>query len=515
MRRPDMVVLGGAIVAALLLRIHCLFVPYLWLDEYVTLWSIGGATYGEMLSRATRWTASGPIFVLLYRASCDLAGDVELGLKLPGIVLGTFAVWLAWWTTRALFDRRDASLAAAWLVALSPLCIHFSQDGRPYMPTATCLVGSLGLVAQWLRTGNRWRLAGSMALVLIAVGIHLLAALALVAYNLAVLVEGCTSRWPRRRWIDWVTSQVVVACGLWFVGVQFRALSGRHGSMILETNLPMLTRATLDGTIRSESQLVIGFVLAAIGLAWAARRFPATTLGSVWREHRTGVIAAAAAFVAPSLALTGLSALRIIDPWIRYYFLFELPLTIALAWLASCAFPRVLSRCLLALLLASSVNHFNFVNGVLSCRLNGVWRDCDEVLDQIRQRIQPGDLVLSRGGLVEANSIDFLRDPVGSSYLKCFGEAKDGPLPAEHISLPFSPEKPETREYIDRLVATRLTSGGCFWVLNLGCGDFDYNEWLVQQFPGRFRRVAEWHHPAASLCRWVCEPRPEETVAKK
>ncbi len=285
--------------------------------------------------------------------------------------------------------------------------------------------------------------------------------------------------------------------------------------MILETDLPMLTRLTLDGTIRSESRLAVGFAAAALGLVWAARRFPATTLGRAWREQRTGVVVAAITFVVPSLALTGLAALRILDPWIRYYFLFEPPLAIALAWLASCALPRALSRCLLAMLLASSVSHFNFVGGVLSCRLNGVWRDCEQVQDQIRQRIQPGDLVFSRGGLVEANCVEFLRDPVGASYLKCFGEAKDGPLPAEHLPLPFSPEKPETREYIDALFAARLAPGRCFWVLNLGCGDFDYNDWLKQQFPGRFRRVGEWHHQAASLCRYVCEPFATEAVAQK
>src|SRR5207249_9456205 len=52
-----------AIAVALFLRVHCLILPYLWLDEYVTLWSIGGESYSEMLDRSLHWTSSGPLFV--------------------------------------------------------------------------------------------------------------------------------------------------------------------------------------------------------------------------------------------------------------------------------------------------------------------------------------------------------------------------------------------------------------------------------------------------------------------
>ena len=92
--------LSAAMVVAFLLRMHCLIYPYLWLDEYVTLWSIGGATYAEMLDRTLHWTANGPLFVLCYRAFGDLVSNVELGLKLPGVLFGTMSVLVAWWAAR-------------------------------------------------------------------------------------------------------------------------------------------------------------------------------------------------------------------------------------------------------------------------------------------------------------------------------------------------------------------------------------------------------------------------------
>src|SRR5262245_45544132 len=79
------ILLAGALIIGFALRLHCLAFPYLWLDEYVTLWSIGGSSYAEMLDRSMHWTASGPLFVLCYRLSLDVVGNVEWGIKLPGI----------------------------------------------------------------------------------------------------------------------------------------------------------------------------------------------------------------------------------------------------------------------------------------------------------------------------------------------------------------------------------------------------------------------------------------------
>ena len=90
----------AAMAVALLLRLHCLRFTYLFLDESATIWSISGGSYGEMLRRALHWTASGPLFLLCYRLSCDLVGNVVLGVKLPGIICGTIGVWAVWWSCR-------------------------------------------------------------------------------------------------------------------------------------------------------------------------------------------------------------------------------------------------------------------------------------------------------------------------------------------------------------------------------------------------------------------------------
>ena len=494
--------LAAAIIVGLLLRVHCLFYPYLWLDEFVTLWSIGGATYGTMLDRSLHWTASGPLFVLCYRVSLDLVGDVEWGLKLPGVILGTFTVWAASWTARQLFDRRDVALAAAWLVALAPQFIHFSQEGRPYMIGSLLVMLATGSLAAWIRNQRRYELAALVVLSLSAVGFHLLAALALIAQNLFVFLYGLQSNWPRRRWFEWVAAQLAIAVGLWFVGAQFRMLSGRHNSMILETNLPMPTRQSLDQGVWGQLQVELSIACVGLAICWCARRFPQIELANAWNKHATAILLAASSYLVPTILLTSLSLARVLDCWARYYFLFHAGFMLALAWLVVCAFPRRLSQCLLAAVLIGMISQFNLVGGIPSCRLNGIWLDFSEAGRDLRRRIGPYDLVLSRSGLIEANQSRFLNDPNGASYLKAFLEASDGALPGEHVPLPFSPESPEMREYLDRLFE-RVSNRRDFWLVNLGTPDFDYADWIAIRFGDRLRKVEQLDYPALSMYRYM------------
>lgn len=508
--------LVAAVIVALLLRVHCLIYPYLWLDEFVTLWSIGGATYGKMLDRSLHWTASGPLFVLCYRVSLDLVGDAEWGLKLPGVLFGTFSVWAAWWTTRQLYDRSDVAIVAAWLVALAPQFIHFSQEGRPYMIGALLVMLTTGFLAAWLRNQRWYELAALVALSLAAVGFHLLAALALVAQNVFVFLFGMLHRWPRRLWFKWLIAQLVVAVGLWFAGAQFRMLSGRQGSMILETNLPMPTRHSLDRSVWGQLQVELTISLVGMAIWWCARRFPRTELAKAWNNHAAAILLAAVSYLVPTFLLTMLSFAHVLDSWARYYFLFHAGFMLVLAWVVVCAFPRRLSQCLLAMVVISMVSQFNAVGGIPSCRLNGIWLDFSAAGADLRKRIGPDDLVLSRSGLIEANHLRFLNDPDGASYLKSFLEAKDGVLQVEHFPLPFSPESQEMRQYLDQLFE-RLAKRKDFWLVNLGTPDFDYDDWIAAQFGEQIRKVEQLDYPALSIYRYVSNPiaTPFETVKNK
>jgi hypothetical protein len=497
--------LAAAIIVGLAVRLHCLFFPCLWLDEYVTLWSIGGGSYAEMLDRALRWTASGPLFVLSYRLSCDLVGDVEWGLKLPGVLCGTASVWAAWWTAWRLFQRADVAMAAAWLVAIAPQCVHFSQEGRPYMPAALLLLLALGSLCGWLRTGNHGALAATGILSLAAVGFHLLAVLALVAQNVAVIGWGLTRGWPKRRWIAWLAAQAAVACGLWFSAVQFRRLSGRQDSLVFHTELAEMSRDLLGQELRREAQSLGMVVLTGLAIWWCARKLPHTAVARAWSEHREAVCTAVGSYVLPSVLLIVLSASRKLDCWPRYYFLFQPGLLLAWAWLLACPVSRGLSRCLAAGVGLAMLCQYNLVGGVPSCRLNVTGSDWSLAQADLRRRVGPDDLIISRCGLIEANQLSFLCDPVGSGYLKCFLEASDGPLAAEHVPLPFTPETEATRRYVESVARDQLSQREEFWLVNVGTADFDYRDWIRARFGERFRLAEEFNYSALVVCHYLRE----------
>jgi hypothetical protein len=493
----------AASAVAMALRLHCLWYRYLWLDEFVTLWSIGGGGYGAMLDRALHWTASGPLFALSYRLSCDVLGDLVWGLKVPSLICGILAVWTAWWATRWLFLRDDVALAAAWFVAVDPQFVAFSQDGRPYMPAVLLSIAAIGCLACWLRTGRLAALAGAGALASVAVGFHLIAALGLVSQNAAVLLWGLRNKWPWRRWIAWAASQCLVACSLGVVGAQFWMLSDRHGSMIFETSLAMPTRHNLDDFLACELQTERIVLLTSAVIWLCARRFPRNGVADAVGPHLVPLCLAAGNYLVPSVLLTLLSKGRIVDSWPRYYFLFYPGMLVALAWVLTRPFPRPLSRAFVLAVLVGMFTQYRFVDGLPTCRVEHVGWDWDDAEAELRRRVGPGDLVLSRGGLIEANQIAFLQHPHGSSYLRCFLESRNGPLAAEHLPLPFSPESDATRDYIERLTRERLWDRSDFWLVNVGPGDFDYRVWLDERLGSRFENVEERRYSALVLCHYV------------
>lgn len=498
--------LAVAMGIACVLRLHCLYFRYLFLDECGTIWAIAGGSYKEMLDRALHWTASGPLFVLCYRLSCDLVGNIVLGVKLPGILCGTLEVWAVWWSARKLFEREDVAQLAAWFVAIAPFFVAYSQDARPYMPAALLVTLSIGFLASWLRRGRRLELAGTVLFAVLAVGFHLVAALLLVAHNLVVIQHGVVNRWARRRRVEWLLAQLVAACALWLIGIQFRILTGRHNSLIFETGLPMPTRQLLDLGMTYELYTDIGVVLIALAIGLIARKFPSGWVAKACSTDRSAICTAVSCYVVPAFLISLLSALRVVDCWPRYYFLFQPGLMIALAWVVIRPLPRLPAGGLATAIGVVMLCQYQSVGGIPTCRLNTNWQDSVDAELHLRRVIGPNDLVISRAGFIEANQVHFLSDSVGVSYLKCFLEATAGPLPGEHIPLPFSIESESTAGYLERLICERLSNRSDFWLVNVQPNDFDYCAWLDQRLRGRFRKNEEYNYSAYVLCRYVRNP---------
>lgn len=201
------------------LRLARLTFQPLWWDEG---WSVYFATMdiGNMLE----WTAVDihpPLYYLLLHVWIQLFGSSVASVRLLSVVIGTLTVLLIYVTGR-LLNRRGA-LIAAFLLAISPLHIYYSQEVRMYG-----LVALLGLAAslfalQWdVEQRDSWNWAGYVLVATAALYTQYYAGFLLLALNLVVLVRWLRGRHGSQSLASWLAAQLTVFLlflpWLWYAG---------------------------------------------------------------------------------------------------------------------------------------------------------------------------------------------------------------------------------------------------------------------------------------------------------
>jgi hypothetical protein len=188
-----LVVLG---TAALLIRIYRLDAQSLWLDEGSS-WRMAGQSWTILLGDLFRPNAAYPLYHLLLKGWMLLFGSSEQALRFPSALAGALAVpamygaaieleRLAGNTPRRPFS--PFALSTALIVLVSPFAIWYSQEAKVYsllLLFAACLTWAF-LRALHRNTNRIWLIVGCIAL--IAVGIHRLAALLIIAGGWAWLL---------------------------------------------------------------------------------------------------------------------------------------------------------------------------------------------------------------------------------------------------------------------------------------------------------------------------------------
>ncbi len=129
-----------AVLVALLLRVGTLGRRSLWGDEVATLRIASMSAEDIILNRATRSDPHPPLFYLLMHYWTE-AGQSEFILRLPSALAGIAAIPLLYWLVRT-FSGQWSAIASAWLLAITPLHIWYSQEARMY-----ALVCTLGLAS--------------------------------------------------------------------------------------------------------------------------------------------------------------------------------------------------------------------------------------------------------------------------------------------------------------------------------------------------------------------------------
>jgi 4-amino-4-deoxy-L-arabinose transferase-like glycosyltransferase len=211
-------------VLALALRLIRIAYQPLWWDEG---WSLYFATtsIGNMME-LTAVDIHPPLYYLLLHFWIRLLGPGIVSVRLLSVLIGTATVPLLYAAGRRLSGHRGG-LLAAFLLAISPFHVYYSQEVRMYG-----LVTLLGLAA--LTCTTRWDAREGFPGVIVWVGYVLTATAALytayyaafllLALNLYVLIRWLRSRreWPLRRLGAWIGAQVAVFLlflpWLWYAG---------------------------------------------------------------------------------------------------------------------------------------------------------------------------------------------------------------------------------------------------------------------------------------------------------
>ena len=365
--RPDSPV--WAVLAGTALRVFWLDRLSFWLDEAFTV-KVSEQPVGGILTYTG--DPHPPLYHLIMHYWLSL-GDSEVWARLPSALLGSLTIPALYYLGRTLFGKQ-VGLAAAWLLALSPWHLWYSQETRMY--AAVCLMGTLALLC-----GARW-LADRHPAFLVLYILTTLAGLYL-EYTMLLL-------WPVAvvLLLIWGRGKVDRRTALAWIGVQ---------SIILAGYVPWLGHLQADiafflpiGALRLPVGRLGDFAGPAAAGALAAG--VALVAGAVWLIRQRPVLSKQVA-IRGGLLLLGFAVVLMLIPGgltLKRAGLIFAPLVfLAAGW----ALEQVPGR----LLRLRNVALVSLLAVVLMMVLlpKEPWR---EVVNQVHSLAQPGDIVLIEAG---------------------------------------------------------------------------------------------------------------------
>lgn len=206
--RAALLLVAAAMLAGFVLRLHGYTRHDLWLDEANSV-AISRHAFTE-IPAVLAHDSSPPLYYFLLRLWMGVMGESEAAVRFPSVLLGTALV-----AATALLAHRlaggPAAVVAAWLMAVTPMAVQFSQQTRMYTLLPLFAVAAVERLLVYLRNGSR----GALAL-------HTLALVAcFYTHNWGLLlVPGCAAAvllGPRARWRRWAAASAgaIVAYAPW------------------------------------------------------------------------------------------------------------------------------------------------------------------------------------------------------------------------------------------------------------------------------------------------------------
>lgn len=110
----------------------------LWLDEAIVVKLVDSPSLFEVITNRAWYDMHPPGYHIVLWGWTQLMGYSEIILRLPSVVTGVATIGVAYLIGIELANRK-VGLISAWLVAINPLLLYYSQEARMYQ-MATLLV---------------------------------------------------------------------------------------------------------------------------------------------------------------------------------------------------------------------------------------------------------------------------------------------------------------------------------------------------------------------------------------
>jgi uncharacterized membrane protein len=272
-RKPAALLLLILTVGALL-RLHALGAESLYFDEAYSVWAARHSV--SWLFALSTQRIFPPLYYLLLHFWL-LLGESEFAVRSLSVVLGLVSIVAIYALAKQLFDTR-VGLLSAWLLAISPLHLWFSQEARMYMLVFTLNLCSASFLLLVVREGRRWQWLAYVLTTAFAMSTHyftLFLALFENAYVLYLLLRRRLQRGFGQRW---VLSQLAIcllsAIGLAGIlseesGYWWGLLDTWHGAATWRDLMSTVLRFSLGPLVSGRLAYVVALALFGFCAVWA------------------------------------------------------------------------------------------------------------------------------------------------------------------------------------------------------------------------------------------------------
>lgn len=272
----ELAVIGIILSLAIFLRLFRLGSNSLWLDESVSI-AVAQSPISQILTSA-RLDSQPPLYALLLHFWLP-AGSSEFMLRFPSLFFGVLSVGILYRFARCLL-RPGVALLSAFLLAISPLHVWYSQEVRSYILATLFGLASTYFFSGVLSKGKRVHWLAYIGVTLAGLYTNYGMILVVAGQNLYLLISSFQSR-DKRLALTWLIGQGVLLLGFspWLPYISDSLREAVKDYQTLNTILQITKRFGLDlgepvlvWTISALALIALALtVVTGYGL-WACRR---------------------------------------------------------------------------------------------------------------------------------------------------------------------------------------------------------------------------------------------------